>query len=133
MTFQFHLTLTLYLRDSLNPHYGHPHNTGNSLLIITGVQASGVIIGRLLRQCCFVWITHYYVRFASSLGKESLYIFSKFNSLNTDTPLIQDYIPLQNRSNSLVYIIYFTNFQSGNDKDACIKAGSLYTLCFLAL
>ena len=25
------------------------------LLIITGVQASGVIIYRLLRQCCFVW------------------------------------------------------------------------------
>ena len=123
MTFQFHLTLTLFLSDSQNPHYGHPHNTDNSLLIITGVQASGVVIGRLLRQCCFVWI----------MGKESLYIFSKFNSLNTDTPLIQDYIPLQNRSNSLVYIIYFTNFQSGNDKEAYIKAGSLYTLCFLAL
>ena len=25
------------------------------LLIITGVQASEVIIDRLLRQCCFVW------------------------------------------------------------------------------
>ena len=25
------------------------------LLIITGVQASGVMIDRLLRQCCFVW------------------------------------------------------------------------------
>ena len=25
------------------------------ILIITGVQASGVIIDRLLRQCCFVW------------------------------------------------------------------------------
>ena len=25
------------------------------LLIITGVQASGVIIDRLLRQCCLVW------------------------------------------------------------------------------
>ena len=25
------------------------------LLIITGVQASGVIIDRLLRQCCFIW------------------------------------------------------------------------------
>ena len=25
------------------------------VLIITGVQASGVIIDRLLRQCCFVW------------------------------------------------------------------------------
>ena len=27
----------------------------HSLLIITGIQASGVIIDRLLRQCCFVW------------------------------------------------------------------------------
>ena len=26
-----------------------------SILIITGVQASGVIIDRLLRQCCFLW------------------------------------------------------------------------------
>ena len=25
------------------------------IYIITGVQASGVIIDRLLRQCCFVW------------------------------------------------------------------------------
>ena len=25
------------------------------ILIIRGVQASGVIIDRLLRQCCFVW------------------------------------------------------------------------------
>ena len=25
------------------------------ILIIKGVQASGVIIDRLLRQCCFVW------------------------------------------------------------------------------
>ena len=25
------------------------------ILIITGVQASGVIIDRLLRQCCFIW------------------------------------------------------------------------------
>ena len=30
---------------------------------------------------------HYYGQFALSLGKESPYIFSKFNLLNTDTPL----------------------------------------------
>ena len=80
MTFQFHLTLTLFLSTVKTGDTDTPHNTDNSLLIITGVQASGVVIGRLLRQCCFVWI----------MGKESLYIFSKFNSLNTDTPLIQD-------------------------------------------
>ena len=32
---------------------------------------------------------HYYEQFALSLGKESPHIFSKFNSLNTDTPLIR--------------------------------------------
>ena len=32
---------------------------------------------------------HYAGQFALSLGKESPYIFSKFNPLNTDTPLIR--------------------------------------------
>ena len=32
---------------------------------------------------------HYYRQFALSLGKESPYVFSRFNPLNTDTPLIQ--------------------------------------------
>ena len=31
---------------------------------------------------------HYYGQFAVSVGKESPYIFSKFNPLNRDTPLI---------------------------------------------
>ena len=31
------------------------YSTYSQLLIITGVQASGVIIDRLLQQCCFVW------------------------------------------------------------------------------
>ena len=31
----------------------------------------------------------YYGQFSLSLGKKSPYIFSKFNPLNTDTPLIQ--------------------------------------------
>ena len=34
------------------------------------------------------WTPHYYRQFALSLGRESLYIFSKFNPLNTDTSLI---------------------------------------------
>ena len=33
----------------------------------------------------FIRTPHYYGRFALSLGKYSPYIFSKFNSLNTDT------------------------------------------------
>ena len=32
---------------------------------------------------------HYYGQFALSLGEESSYIFSKLNSLNTDTPLLR--------------------------------------------
>ena len=32
---------------------------------------------------------HYYGQFALSLGKESPYVFSRFNLLNTDTPLVQ--------------------------------------------
>ena len=35
-----------------------------------------------------LWTPHYYRQFALSLGKESHNIFSKFNLLNTDTPLI---------------------------------------------
>ena len=41
---------------------------------------------------CFVdtrliWTPHYYSQFALSLGKETPYIFSKFNPLNKDFPL----------------------------------------------
>ena len=36
----------------------------------------------------FVRTPHYYGQFALPLGKESPYIFSKFNPLNKDTPLI---------------------------------------------
>ena len=35
----------------------------------------------------FIQTPHYYGQFALSLGKESPYIFSKFNLLNTDTLL----------------------------------------------
>ena len=34
-----------------------------------------------------MWTSHYQGQFAPSLGKESPYISSKFNLLNTDTPL----------------------------------------------
>ena len=35
----------------------------------------------------FIQTPHYYGQFALSLGNKSPYIFSKFNPLNTDTPL----------------------------------------------
>ena len=37
----------------------------------------------------FIRTHHYYGQFALSLGKESPYIFSKFNPLNTDTSLLR--------------------------------------------
>ena len=36
-----------------------------------------------------IWTHRYYGQLALSLGKESPYIFSKFNPLNTDTPFIR--------------------------------------------
>ena len=40
---------------------------------------------RGLTDTRFIRTPHYYGQFALSLGKESPYIFSKFNTLNTDT------------------------------------------------
>ena len=37
----------------------------------------------------FIWTPRSYGQFALSLGKESRYIFSKFNPLNTEPPLIR--------------------------------------------
>ena len=36
-----------------------------------------------------IWTPYYYAQFALSLGKESRYIFSTFNPLYSDIPLIQ--------------------------------------------
>ena len=45
----------------------------------------------LFLDTCLIRAPHYHEQFALSLGKESPYIFSKFNSLNTDTLLIQTF------------------------------------------
>ena len=44
-----------------------------------------------ITDSCLIWTPHYYRQFALSLGKESPknYIFSNFNPLNTDTPLVR--------------------------------------------
>ena len=39
------------------------------LLIITGIQASGVIIDRLLRQCCVVWSECFFFTDVRTRGK----------------------------------------------------------------
>ena len=41
-----------------------------------------------LNSTLLIQTPHYYGQFALSLGKESPYIFSKFNPLNTDTSLL---------------------------------------------
>ena len=38
---------------------------------------------------CLILTPHYYGQIALSLGKQSLYIFSEFNAINTDTLLIR--------------------------------------------
>ena len=42
-----------------------------------------------LNSTLLIQTPHYYGQFALSLGKESPYIFSKFNPLNTDTSLLR--------------------------------------------
>ena len=51
-------------------------------------------ISQVQRNLCIqsnpaLWTPHYYLQFALSLGKESPYIFSKVNPLNTDTSLLR--------------------------------------------
>ena len=43
----------------------------------------------LFTDAHLIWTPHYYGQFALSLGNESPCIFSKFNPLNTNTPLIR--------------------------------------------
>ena len=68
---------------SRTPLYGHPVNV-DSLLCPWRKKALTFSLhsNRLIRT------PHYYGQFALSLGKESAYIFSKFNPLNKDTPLM---------------------------------------------
>ena len=44
---------------------------------------------RFTPDTCLIQTPHFYGQFALSLGKQSPYIFSKFNPLNTDTPFIR--------------------------------------------
>ena len=46
-------------------------------------------IQQQLYKHLIIWKPHYYAQFALSLGKESRYIFSTFNPLYSDIPLIQ--------------------------------------------
>ena len=44
---------------------------------------------RFTPDTCLIQTPHFYGQFSLSLGKQSPYIFSKFNPLNTDTPFIR--------------------------------------------
>ena len=43
-----------------------------------------IIVKPRFMETCLIWTPHYYGQFALSLGKESPYIFAKFNPLITD-------------------------------------------------
>ena len=47
---------------------------------------------------------HYYGDFALSLGKESPYIFTKVNSLNTDTSLLRGFCFVPGERKPLLFI-----------------------------
>ena len=53
------------------------------------VQRFRVTVKPCLKDTRLIRTSHYYRQFALSLGKGSRYIFSEFNPLNTDTPLIR--------------------------------------------
>ena len=50
-------------------------------------KQSGYTVEPNLTNPRLIQTAHYYGQFALSLGNKSPYIFSKFNPLNTDTPL----------------------------------------------
>ena len=66
-------------------------------MLILVTLSLGNVWGLLGENCCgsllglegLIQTPLYYRQLALSLGKESSYIFSKFNRLNTDTPLIR--------------------------------------------
>ena len=63
-----------------------------------------------------IWTHRYYGQFALSLGKESPYIFSKFNPLNTDTPFIRalSMVLLLSLWRRFDCILYFTLYWEGD-------------------
>ena len=72
-------------------HYGHPLSEHGHLIITDNLlypwEKKALTFS--LNSTCLIRTPHYYGQFALSLGKESPYIFSKFNLLNTDTSFIR--------------------------------------------
>ena len=86
----------LYSQPAL---YGHLIIT-NSLLYPWGKKA----LTLSLKSTRLIRTPHYYEQSALSLGKESPYIFSKVNPLNTDTSLLRTVIFVPGESPYILYM-----------------------------
>ena len=56
------------------------------ILGLKGLTGFDCTVKPYIMDTSLIRTPHYYGQFSLSLGKESSYIFSKFNPLNTDTP-----------------------------------------------
>ena len=56
----------------------------NKVILVT-IETYICTVKSHFTDTCLIWTPHYYGQFALSLGKESPYIFSKFDPHNTDT------------------------------------------------
>ena len=74
-----------YIFSKVNPLNTDTSLLRNSLLCPWGKKA----LTFSLKSTRLIRTPHYYGQFALSLGKESPYIFSKVNPLNTDTSLLR--------------------------------------------
>ena len=77
--------------QSETPLHGHPLTEHGHLIITDSLLYpwGKKALTFSLNSTCLIRTPHYYGQFTLSLGKESPYIFSKFNLLNTDTSLLR--------------------------------------------
>ena len=71
--------------QALNPYVRLVHSVNATSML--KVMLFRCTVDSQSMNTLFMQSAHYYGQFALSLGKESPYIFSKFNLLNTDTLL----------------------------------------------
>ena len=76
--------------QSETPLHGHPLTEHGHLIITDSLLYpwGKKALTFSLNSTCLIRTPHYYRQFPLSLGRESSYIFSQFNLLYTDTPLI---------------------------------------------
>ena len=78
---------------------------------------------------------HFYGQFALSLRKESPYMFSKFNPLNTDTPFIRtlSMVPSVSVLTEFDCTLYFTLHRYGDYAGSTVQHDPMNYPSFLAL